>query len=401
MATVKFSNSGISKLAGSLTNVATSFSVTGGDGAKFPALSGGNWHLLTLSKVVGNVLVEEVIKATARTTDTFTVVRAQEGTTATTFAAGDLVELRMTAGATDEFAKKGDTNTYTGSNDFTASTVTVPTVTKGDNDNSAASTGFVKSEGVFFGAESSATGTATLAATVVGLLLVGNSASAHTQTLPLANSVRAGDLLWCFNTGAGTMTVQRQGSDTLDGLGGATSTPILQAGSAIWESNGSSVWRLVGGFAHIKYAASVGLAEVLMDSPTSQTVANNSVTQVTNWTSRQNVGNHFNATTGVFTAPRAGKYRVSAAAHFAAGTSFTAAGQEVAIITRKNGAQDRILRIPVSAACTIQPSTSCLTYTITLAAGDTLDICVYQTGGASTSTAASDPNTFVSISEQL
>lgn len=114
----KFANNASSKLTGALTAVATSFSVTAGEGAKFPALTDPtDWFMLTLVKLVSGVPTYEIIKVTARATDTFTVVRAQEGTTATTFSAGDVVELRATAGTLDNFLQVGDTS---GSTDLAA-----------------------------------------------------------------------------------------------------------------------------------------------------------------------------------------------------------------------------------------------------------------------------------------
>src|SRR5690606_32111243 len=44
----------------------------------------------------------EIMRCTARNGDTLTVVRAQEGTSAITFSAGDVVELRLTAGTLEE-----------------------------------------------------------------------------------------------------------------------------------------------------------------------------------------------------------------------------------------------------------------------------------------------------------
>lgn len=392
----KFTNLGISKLAGSLTNSATSLTVTASEGAKFPTITGSDWFMCNLVKLVSNLPVQEIVKVTARSSDTFTIVRAQEGSAATTFSAGDLVELRVTAGSMDNLPQLVADNTYTGINDFTGGSINVPTAAKGDNDNSAASTAHVKANGITFGDESSATGTATLTSAVAGNIVVGASASAHTQTMPLANTVRKGDIIWFFNSGAGAMTIQRQGSDIFDGAGG-NSIVLPQYGSAAFDSNNVGTWRLVGGTAHERYFASQTLVNVLMDSPTSQTVPNNSSTLVTNWTSRQNVGNAFNATTGVFTAPRPGKYLFNTSILFGS-TSFSAAGQEATAVLHKNGSQERALRFVVSAAATIQPSTPTFSYVITLAAGDTLDIRAYQNGGASSST-ATNVNTFLSITE--
>ncbi len=113
MAKIVFSNNADSKLAGALTNVATSFSVTPGEGLKFPTPAAGEWFPLTLAKVVSGVVTYEIVKVTAKATDTFTVVRAQEGTTATTFSAGDAVSLRLTKAVLDSLAQKDDANVFT------------------------------------------------------------------------------------------------------------------------------------------------------------------------------------------------------------------------------------------------------------------------------------------------
>jgi hypothetical protein len=97
---VLYANNAASRLAASITNVATSFSVTAGHGARFPAISGGDYFYATLMDSAGNL---EVVKVTARATDTFTVARAQEGTTARAYAVNDIVELRITKLMLDDF----------------------------------------------------------------------------------------------------------------------------------------------------------------------------------------------------------------------------------------------------------------------------------------------------------
>lgn len=97
---LKITNNAASRLAGTLTTTATNIGILPGDGAKFPALDAGDWFPLTLVKGDGAL---EIVKCTARSADTFTVVRGQEGTAALAFAAGDRVELRLTKAALDEF----------------------------------------------------------------------------------------------------------------------------------------------------------------------------------------------------------------------------------------------------------------------------------------------------------
>jgi hypothetical protein len=78
---VQFANNAASTLASSITNVATTISLAIGTGALFPAASvvSGNYFYLTLIDSANNI---EIVKVTDRTTDTLTVIRARDGTTA-------------------------------------------------------------------------------------------------------------------------------------------------------------------------------------------------------------------------------------------------------------------------------------------------------------------------------
>lgn len=92
----KAKNNAKSTLAAGITNVATSLSVATAQGDNFPAITAPDYTYLTLENAAGN---REVIKVTARAlgADTMTVVRAQDGTTARAWSAGDVVDLRLTA----------------------------------------------------------------------------------------------------------------------------------------------------------------------------------------------------------------------------------------------------------------------------------------------------------------
>lgn len=96
---VLLANNATSKLASSLTAAATTLSVTTGEGAKFPSPTGGDWFPLTLIKSSGAL---EILRCTARSGDVFTVTRAQEGTAAQAFSAGDRVEVRLTKAVIDD-----------------------------------------------------------------------------------------------------------------------------------------------------------------------------------------------------------------------------------------------------------------------------------------------------------
>ena len=103
-----FTNNAWSFLNGGINNVTTSIALTAGTGARFPNPTGGDFFLLTLIGLDGNAVENswEIVKVTARVTDTLTVVRAQEGTTAVAWASGTRVELRLTAAQATGFEAK-------------------------------------------------------------------------------------------------------------------------------------------------------------------------------------------------------------------------------------------------------------------------------------------------------
>jgi hypothetical protein len=93
---VLFTNNATTTLASSILSSATSLTVATGTGALFPTITGSDYTMCTLQNTAGTTT--EIVKVTARAGDVFTVVRAQEGTTAAGFASGDKFELRVTAG---------------------------------------------------------------------------------------------------------------------------------------------------------------------------------------------------------------------------------------------------------------------------------------------------------------
>jgi hypothetical protein len=92
--TIKFTNNATTTLASGINSSVTSLTVASGTGTLFPTLSGSDVFYATLANLAGTV---EIVQVTARSTDTFTIVRGQDGTTAATWSTGDKVELRPTA----------------------------------------------------------------------------------------------------------------------------------------------------------------------------------------------------------------------------------------------------------------------------------------------------------------
>lgn len=93
-----FTNNAVSSLASGVNATDNTLVLVAGDGAKFPAITGGDFFLLTLTQGVGLESSWEIVKCTARSGDSLTVVRAQEGTAGQVWAAGSKVDLRVTAG---------------------------------------------------------------------------------------------------------------------------------------------------------------------------------------------------------------------------------------------------------------------------------------------------------------
>ena len=92
--TVKFTNNASTTVATGINSSATSLTVA--SASAFPQLAGADdYCYLTIQQSTGTV--REVVKATALSSNTFTIVRAQDNTSAGTWSAGDIVELRMTA----------------------------------------------------------------------------------------------------------------------------------------------------------------------------------------------------------------------------------------------------------------------------------------------------------------
>jgi hypothetical protein len=104
MAKPLFTNNAYSTLASGINSTATTLTVATGEGARFPTVSGSDYFYVTLIDTSNNM---EIVKVTARSTDTFTIVRGQDGTSGTAFSASDRVELRPTAASIEEAAAGG------------------------------------------------------------------------------------------------------------------------------------------------------------------------------------------------------------------------------------------------------------------------------------------------------
>jgi len=102
---LKVTNNAFGTLNASINSSATTIVLVAGQGARFPTLSAGDYFYATLIDTSNNL---EIVKCTARSTDTLTVVRAQDSTTARAYATNDRFELRPTAALFNETIDKAD-----------------------------------------------------------------------------------------------------------------------------------------------------------------------------------------------------------------------------------------------------------------------------------------------------
>lgn len=106
MSTQLFANDATSTLAGAITSTAVTVNLQAGGGARFPNPAAGQYFVATFNDAATGLL-EEIVWVTARSTDTLTIVRAQEGTTALAWNSGDLFSMYVTAGTMSQMLQQG------------------------------------------------------------------------------------------------------------------------------------------------------------------------------------------------------------------------------------------------------------------------------------------------------
>lgn len=98
-------------LSGNINNTATTINLV--DASNFPAPTGGDYFLATLIGLNGSGQESswEIVRVTARASNTLTVVRGQESTTAASWNSGTTIQMRLTAGA---IATQDELDAHTG-----------------------------------------------------------------------------------------------------------------------------------------------------------------------------------------------------------------------------------------------------------------------------------------------
>ena len=99
-----YANNAHTTLATGINTSATSMTVNTGGGAMFPSISSGHAFYCTLLDAA-TLLVNEIVQVTARSGDVFTVVRAQQSTTAKNWVSGSIVSQLITAGDLANFVQ--------------------------------------------------------------------------------------------------------------------------------------------------------------------------------------------------------------------------------------------------------------------------------------------------------
>jgi hypothetical protein len=103
---LKVTNNAFGTLNAGINSSVTTIVLSAGEGARFPTLTASDYFFATLIDTSNNL---EIVKVTARSTDTMTVVRGQDNTTARAFSTNDRFELRPVAALFAEFADKATT----------------------------------------------------------------------------------------------------------------------------------------------------------------------------------------------------------------------------------------------------------------------------------------------------
>src|SRR5271157_1942826 len=132
---ILFANNATSVLASAITATATTAQLAPGTGALFPSPSAGQYFVMTFSSAPTG-LNPEIVWVTGMSGDTITAMtRAQEGTTALPFNAGDYAQSLITAGILSTIQSVGTNampNTTTALNTLmTAWMASLPTTTTG------------------------------------------------------------------------------------------------------------------------------------------------------------------------------------------------------------------------------------------------------------------------------
>lgn len=121
-----FKNNATATIAATINNTQTNIVLSAGLGNSFPLPTGSNYFYATLFDNVGNY---EIVKCTARVTDTLTVVRAQDGTNPLPFNSGSGFAMRPVAAIFNNLVQLDGAQTISGSKTFSSAIIASAGVT--------------------------------------------------------------------------------------------------------------------------------------------------------------------------------------------------------------------------------------------------------------------------------
>lgn len=239
---IKFTNNFLSTLATGVGTLDTVLALDAGDGALLPAYTDGDYEYLTLFNSAGNL---EIVKVTGRTTDSLTVVRAQDGTVARTWIAGDFINSRPCAAAMYDALQvnvaKADVHSpvFTGEPSLPLGAVGI-TPDEGDNSDKLATTAYVERAAETL-LEAVVTGITAATTTTY------STAGAHTWTKPTSGTMALIEVWGAGGSGGRNSNASGGGgggySSRLIPLSalGTTETVTVGAGGASRTSNASGI----------------------------------------------------------------------------------------------------------------------------------------------------------------
>jgi hypothetical protein len=216
---IKFVNNYQTTIATAISAAATSINIAVGSGAALGTLGSDVYYLTIYADV--NASVKEIVKVTARSTDTLTVVRAQDGTTAQAWSAGAWMEARLPKVVLESFSQA------------TAGVVAVADGGTGATTASGARTNL----GLGTIATQAANAVAITGGTISGLTTLGASAAAITGgTITGITDLAVAD----GGTGASTHTANAvligNGTSAITSIAPGTAGNVLTSNGTTWSS---------------------------------------------------------------------------------------------------------------------------------------------------------------------
>ena len=267
---VKVTNNAFGTLSAAINTSATTITLDSGQGARFPTLGASDYFFGTLVDTSNNL---EIVKVTARSSDSLTVVRGQDGTTATAFAIGDRFELRPVAALFEDIISGASVDGITSA----SASGTAMSITSGNDVAFDTDTLFVDATNNHVGF-----GTATPANPIDATLAAGADFVARFQNTTAATPYN----VW-----------------VKDASSGADGYPLLQ----VTDNAGTGTY----------FRVDSGTGRVYMPKNPSfyargsggwYTVSNGSNTQIPLTVTNHNTGSHYDTSTSTFTAPSGGRY---------------------------------------------------------------------------------------------